>query len=270
MASMFAHLRTLLAVLFNRPLRVRFGRAGEGHFFPLQRTVLPVIAGADDAPGGDDGDGDGDEDGDKPDGDNKPDGDDGDGEEDPVKPEDDWQTKSRKNERRAKREKEQREKAEKELAEERSKSKSEAEKAVEKAKEEGRTEAQTEAEKERRADRLEVAVTRLAAKGVEVGEGDDAETVRFADAEDALVNIERAIRNGDIDAEDIFDDEGKVKADALADELRSLLKRKPHLRAGAEGRKTGDPDTRKGDRGSTDLDAMSVDDHISRKYGEKK
>lgn len=37
----------LVAVLFNRPLRVKFGSAGEGHYFPSEARVLPAMAGAD-------------------------------------------------------------------------------------------------------------------------------------------------------------------------------------------------------------------------------
>lgn len=189
-----------------------------------------------------------------------------------VIPTDDDKAKARKHERWAKRERDRADKAEAELKKVRDADKSEQEKAIEKAREEARNEALSEAEKERRSDRLEVAVTRLASKGLAVGEGDDAKTVRFADSEDALVNIERALSRGDIDADDLYDDEGKVKTEALTDELVALLGRKPHLADGsAEGHKPkGDPGLRKGDPAQKDLEAMTPEDHARRKYGDKK
>jgi hypothetical protein len=192
-----------------------------------------------------------------------------------VDPEDDWKTKSRKNETRAKR-------AERELEEERGKrtereeaEKTEHQKAIDKAKEEGRAEVETKAAKERKADRLEVSVTRLAGRKLKVGDGDDAEEVRFADPEDALMHVERAIARDEIDAEDIFDKDGKVDSDALQKELVELLERKPHLRESTGSGKTpepkkGDPDTRKGDPADGSLEGMSIEDHIKRKYGDAK
>lgn len=186
-----------------------------------------------------------------------------------VEPDDDWKTKSRKNEAQAKRERREREKLEKELAELRDKDKSEQEKAIEKAREEARNEALTEADKERRADRLEAAVTRLALKGIEIGEGDEKKTVKFADSEDALLHIERAISRGDVDSDDIYDDEGKVKTDALTTALTELLERKPHLADGERPKPKGDPDTGKGDPASKDLEHMTPEDHAKRKHGAK-
>jgi hypothetical protein len=186
---------------------------------------------------------------------------------DPVNPDDDWKAKSRKNETRAKKAEREAKEAKEALAKREEADQTESEKAVAKAKEEGRKEALTEAEKERRADRLEVAVTRLASKGIKIGEGDEAKMVRFADSEDALLHVERAISRGEVDAADIYDDEGKVKADALTAELAQLLERKPHLAAGkGETPKPGDPDFRKGDPAKNDLEAMSPEDHAKRKY----
>lgn len=191
-------------------------------------------------------------------------------EDDKVGKDDDWQTKSRKNERRAKREKEAREEAEAKLKKREDADKSDTQKAIEKAREEAKAEALSEAEKARRSDRLEVAVTRLASKGITQGEGDDAKTVRFADTDDALLNIERAINKGDIDESDIFDDEGKVDSDALKSELADLLRRKPHLAAdGAERPDPGDNDARKGGAAKSDLEAMSPEEHAEQKYGKK-
>lgn len=260
-----ALLKLLLSLLFGRRLRGVHELSVRGRRF----AVLPAISGG--APEGDEG-GDGEE-GDKgkePAGDGSEEGDAGDeDDEDKVGKDDDWQTKSRKNERRLKKEREAREAAESELKKIRDADKSAQEKALDKAREEAKAEARSEAEKERRADRLEVAVTRIAAKGLTVGDGDDAETKRFADTDDALLNIERAIAKGDIDESDIFDDEGKVDADALKSELADLLKRKPHLAAGeAERPSPGDPDTRKGRPKKNDLEAMSPEDHARRKYGD--
>lgn len=179
---------------------------------------------------------------------------------DKVKPEDDYKEKARKHENWAKRERRKREDLERKLKEREDADKSEQEKAIEAAREEGRREASTEAEKARRSDRLEVAVTRLASKGVTVGDGDDKKTLRFADPEDALLHVAR----GDI--EDLFDDDGKVKNEALEETLVELLRRKSHLAANGGERKPGDADTRKGDPANKDLEAMSPADHEKRKY----
>lgn len=190
---------------------------------------------------------------------------------DKVKSDDDWRTKARKHENAAKRERKAREEAERKLREREDANKSEHEKALEQARKEARTEALTEAEKERRADRLEVAVTRLASRGVTVGEGDDAKSVRFADAEDALLNVERAISRGEIDTDDIYDSEGKINNEALTTALAELATAKPHLLDSAERPKPkGDPDTRKGEPAKSDLEGMTPEDHAKRKYGATK
>lgn len=189
--------------------------------------------------------------------------------EDKVTKDDDWQTKARKHENAAKRERKRREEAERKLADRDKADMTEHEKALEQARKEARDEALTEAEKERRADRLEVATTRLASKGVEVGEDDEKKTVRFADPEDALLNIERGIRRGEIDEDDIYDSEGKVDTAALTKALADLAIDKPHLLADETERSKlpkGDPDTRKGEPARTDLEAMTPADHEKRKY----
>lgn len=169
---------------------------------------------------------------------------DADGSETRVESDDDWKTKSRKNEAAAKRERKAREEAERKLAERDQANQTDHENEVEQAKKEAREEALNESQAERRADRLEVAVTRHAAKGIKVGD----DTVRFADAEDALLHVERGIRNGDIDEDEIFDGEGRVQTTALTTALGELLERKPHLKAGAENgrRPAGDADGGKG------------------------
>lgn len=189
---------------------------------------------------------------------------------DPVKPDDDWKTKSRKNENAAKAERKRREALEEELSKLRDKDKTEQQKAVDTARDEARTEALSEAEKERRGDRLEVAVTRAASKGVTVGEGDKARTVKFADPEDALLRVERGISRGEIDADDIYDDEGRVKTEALTTALAEIASANSHLVGEGERPKPkGEPDTRKGEPGSSDLEAMTPEDHAKRKYGTK-
>lgn len=191
---------------------------------------------------------------------------------DKVSADDDWQVKARKHERALKRERKAREAAEAKLQERETADLSEQEQAIERAKQEARDEAKAEGEKERRGDRLENASMRLAAKGFEIGEGDDAQTVRFADPDDALIYVERAIRSGDVDEDDIFDSEGKVQQDALKDALADILASKPHLRADGKdnGKPKGSADTRKGDKASTDLESMTPEDHARRKYGAAK
>lgn len=218
--------------------------------------------------------GDGDNDNNEPEGADDDANDDDDDDDDPdagkVEKGDDDATKARKHENWAKRERKAREKAEADLKELRDADKSDREKELEKAREEARNKALEEVGEERRADRLEAAVTRLAAKGVKVEDGDKTKTVKFADSEDALLRIERAIRAGDLDSDDIFDDQGKVKTDALTEELAQIASANPHLVAdGAEGKKGGDSDARKGDS-PKGLEGMTPEDHARRKYGDKK
>jgi flagellar biosynthesis GTPase FlhF len=236
------------------------------HMLRLALTVQPVRGGS--SEDDDDADKDADKKGDPPPPDPKDRKDDPD---DKVKPEDDWQAKARKHERAAKRERKAREEAERKLQERADADKSDQEKAIDQARKEAAEEARKEAAEERRSDRLEVQSTRLAAKGFQVGEGDDAETVKFADPDDAVVYVERAIRSGEVDEDDIFDAEGKVNSDALKDALGEILESKPHLRAGENGgRPKGSADTRKGDAATKDLEAMTPEDHAQRKYGAKK
>jgi hypothetical protein len=128
---------------------------------------------------------------------------------DKVKPDDDWQAKARKHERAAKRERKAREDAERSSRSARTPTSPSRRRRSTQAREEAKPRRLTEAEKERRSDRLEVAVTRLAAKGVKIGEGDDAKTVRSPTPTTPCVYVERAIRNGDIDEDDIFDERAR-------------------------------------------------------------
>jgi hypothetical protein len=281
-----SYLRRLMALAFARcasSFEATLPNGGRVHVWPGQRVVLPVISGGapEENEGGEKGkegekDEGGKEGGSGKEGGGKEETDDQKAEREKaerVEEDDDWKTKSRKNETRAKR-------AERELKEEREKreareetEKSEHEKALEKAKKEGRAEVEIKAAQERKADRLEVSVTRLAGRKLTVGDGDDAEEVRFADPEDALMHVERAISRDEIDAEDIFDKDGRVDSDALQKELVELLERKPHLRESTGSGKTpepkkGDPDTRKGDPADGSLEGMSAEDHAKRKYGD--
>jgi hypothetical protein len=118
--------------------------------------------------------------------------------------------------------------------------KSDQEKAIDTAKRQAREEALSEADKDRRADRLEMAVSKVAAiRGVKLGAGDDAKTVKFTDPDDVLMWLEKQIDRGDIDADTIYKD-GRVDMDALAEELMALAEAKPGWLAGA-GKQNGIP-----------------------------
>ena len=243
----------LLALVFRYPIPLR---DHTGHRYDLSlpsMTLIPAIVGADD--GGEGGEG----------------GEDGGGEETAAEGGEeggeettDWEAEakklkaeSRKHERRNKTASKRAEELEAEIAKLKAAGQSEDETALEKAKEEARAEITAEVEKERRSGRLEVATTRAASRGVKIGE----DTVKFADPDDALVHLERGIARGEIDADDIFDNEGKVQTDALNTALEEILEAKPHLRATANGRPSGSSDAGKGSGGSNDLESMSVEDH---------
>lgn len=170
-----------------------------------------------------------------------------------------WKSYARKHEREAKKARKRADEIEAKLKARADADKSEQEKALDAARQEARTQALQEAQKARRGDQLEVAVTRLAARGVDVGDG---KTLRFADPEDALVFIERAVSRGDLDEDEIFTDGDKVATDAVAQALAELLRRKPRLAEGADTKlKVGDADGGKGAPGK-DLGSMSVEDHL--------
>lgn len=265
------HLRALAArviawLLFSGPVVVTTGRT-RFVFDPRRGRLVPVMAGG--APDDEDSD-EAEKDEESDDGAEEASEDD-DKDDEGESGDTDWKRAYRRLERNSKgrvnAHRRAREAAEAALKEREDADKSEQDRAVEDAKKAGRDEALTEAQKERRADRLEVAVTRHAAKGVRVGEGDGARTVRFDDPADALVFIERDIASGDLDADDVFDDEGRVQTDALTAALVDLLERKPKLAAdyvsaGGSGRGSGDPDTRKGRSAGKSLEDMSPDEHL--------
>lgn len=231
--------------------------------------TLPRIAGGD---GGDDADADDaaadagdDAGGDKGDDDsNDADADDADDSADKADGanEPDWKRMARKHEREAKKARKEREDLAAKLKEREDADKSAQEKAVEQARTEAKQEMQAEHDKERRQDRLETATVKIAGRGLKIGTGDDAKTVRFADPDDALLHLERDIRNGDLDVEDIYDDNGRVKQDALTEALTDLLSRKPHLAESNGSRKVdGTADAGKGSASKTDT---SVEDHFKK------
>lgn len=180
-----------------------------------------------------------------------------------VETEVDWKAESRKHERRSKQTAKELEETRRKLQEREDADKSEQDKAIDEAKRAAREEALTEAQKERRADRLEVAVTRLATKGIKVGD----DLAKFADPEDVLTYLDRAIAKGDLNADDIFNEESQVQTEALTDTLADLAKRKPHWLEGHKPAGPGDSDAGKGSGGAKGLEDMTVEDHAKRKYG---
>lgn len=240
----------------------------------IRHSGHPTCEGDDDGEGEGDtegdpaGDGEGEADGDKND------GDDGEGEGDkPGKPagEQEWKKLSRRHERESKAAKRRADELEKQLRSYQDRDKTDHEKAVEEALAKGREEASGQYETERRRDRLELAVTRIAAaKGVKVGQGEDAKVVKFADAEIVQVWIERQLADGTLSADELFDDKGKVNQGALTDALVDLADDKPYLLTRADtngdrGASSGRPVDFEGGRGKSggqkDLEEMSPEDH---------
>lgn len=193
----------------------------------------------------------------------------------------DWKKMARRHEREAKKERKAREAAEAKIAERQTADQSDHEKAVNDARAEGERAAKEAADKDRRSDRLENATIKIAGKGIKVTVKEDdkdvEKTLRFTDPDDAFVNIERMIRNGDLDEDDLFNDNGRVNNDALIEALEELLEAKPHLVAGtsngggsgsgsgAGGRKVkGSADGGKGSGGGKSVADMSTDEHFER------
>lgn len=287
MVTLYRRLRAKLSILTQiLMLRLRFRL----RMIQLAFTLQPITGADGSTDGGGDGDTDGDGDGDgdadsggDSDDDDDADADDGgddDGDKKPAPKGQDWRRMSRKHEREAKRARKERDDLKNQLAARNDKDKSEQEKATEQAVNDATKGIKAQHQKERQHDRLEVATTRIAAKGVKVGDGDDAKTVKFADPDDAMVYLERDIANGDLDAEDIFDDNGRVRSDQLQEALSDLLDRKPHLGARSSsdrdddtsGNGAGDGFGRRKPRGSADAgkgtpqsgEESSVDDHLKK------
>ena len=186
------------------------------------------------------------------------------------KQETDWRAKARSWERTAKKAQKERSDYEKALKEREDADKSEHEKAVAAAREDGEKTAREAADKERRADRLETAAIRAASKGFKVTDEDGKETtLSFADPDDAWVYIERMIRRGDLDEDDLFDEHGKVKPEALNEALTELIQARPHLAAnGANGVKprgkvAGSADGGKGSSGAKELEDRTPEEWLT-------
>lgn len=251
--------RIIAWLIFGGPMVVSAGKQ-RLILDPRSGRLTPLIAGG--APDGDDGDGDDDDDGGDDDSDDSDDDDgDGDDDQDGEKDADYWKRMARKHEKRNKANKARADKLAEEARTRDAENETEQEKKLKAARDEGRTEALTEAQKERRSDRLEVAVTRIAARGVKLG-SDDALT-KFADPEDALTFVERAIAKGDLDEDEIFTDDHKVDSDAVTDALVDLLRRKPRLADSASSDSAGDSDAGKGRR-RKDPGEETVEDHLKK------
>jgi hypothetical protein len=180
------------------------------------------------------------------------------------KGEPDWKRMARKHEREGKKARAERDALAKKLAEREDADKDEHQKAIDAARQEGEQEALSKFEQTRREDRIEMEAVKLAGKTLKIGDGDKAVEATFADADDAYVWVERAIRRGELDYDDIYAD-GKVKRDGLAEFLTDLLTTKPHLRAsnGAKPRETVDFDAGKGK--GADKGELSVEDIVKAK-----
>jgi hypothetical protein len=182
----------------------------------------------------------------------------------------DWKSQSRKHERRARQERKAREEAEKKLKERDETEKTEHEKAIEAARNEEREAVRKESDKERRADRLETATFKLATKGFKVTDEDGKEQLlRFADPDDAHTYVEHMLRRGDLNEDELFDDDGKVQSDTLSEALQELLESKPHLVAGNGGtggtrKVSGSADGGKGSGGGKSIQDLSVAEHFER------
>jgi hypothetical protein len=241
MAEFVGRFRAFIAVLFDRPF---CGRRRQSSF-PLERlltqsgvprSVTPELltvarlAGLQlDGEGSGDGDGDGEEGGDSN-----------------GKTAQEARKELRRYERTAKAASKKKDKELAKLREDLQKredaEKSEQEKAVEQARKEAREEALGEAEKDRRSDRLESAVVRLAGKKLQIGEDDKAKQVRFDDPEDAEIFLRRKVQNGDVDEDDLFDENGKVNTKLVEATLREILEEKPRLAEDAAPGKSRTPE----------------------------
>jgi hypothetical protein len=268
--------RVLARLVFRGP--VKLGRAW---FDPATGRVFPAQAGAEgDGDGGDDAAtadadqaaGDDADQKDAGDADADDDSDDADGDVAAGKKEPDWKREARKHERRAKKTQAELAEAQRKLKEREDAQKSEQEKAIEKAKAEAKAEAEGGFEETRRADKIENAVTKLASGGFKVtvkdGDEEKEKTVRFADSDDAQLRIDRALRDGDLEYEDIYAD-GKVKTDAVTEFLRDLLEEHPRLQA-TDGttpkpkKPEGGADAGRGKGSGKSLEELTPEEHYQR------
>lgn len=157
----------------------------------------------------------------------------------------DWKSQSRKHERRAKQTAKELEDARARLAKIEEANQTEQERALEQARKEAAEQARSEVDGRYRKKILRAEIRAQAAG-------------KFADPDDA-------IRLLDLEDDDVFDDEGEVQTAVLTNALDDLLERKPHLRADTgSGRPKGGADGGKGAAASTNLDDMSVEEHLKR------
>lgn len=183
----------------------------------------------------------------------------------PSSPEPNWKQQARRHEREAKAARKREADLQTKLKERDDADKSEQDKAIDKARTDATKEVSSKYELERRAERLELAVTRIAVgKGVTIGEGDKQKTVKFTDAEDVQMWVERQVKNGNIDADEIYDENGKVNAEALSDSLAQLAASKPSWLQGAPAAKGPDFDGGKGKGSAKGVDDLSVEEHYKR------
>ena len=220
-----------------------------------------------------DGEGEGDGDGEGGDGDGDGDGD-GEGGEggngDETRDSNYWKRRAHRSEKKARTRPRRSEEAQKKLQERDEATKSEHEKAIEAARKEERESARKEADTERRADRLESATIRLASRGFTVKDEDGKDqTLRFADPDDAHTYVERMLRRGDLDEDELFDENGKIQNDALTAALQELLETKPHLVANGNGtgrttKVSGSADGGKGSGGGKSKTDLSTEEQFER------
>jgi hypothetical protein len=153
----------------------------------------------------------------------------------------DWKAQSRKHEREAKKARTEREALAAKLKEREDADKTEQERAVENAREEAAAAAKTETSQAFR-DKLLKAEVRAQAAG------------KFA-------NPALAVKLLDLDHETIFDDDGEIDTDVIAQAIDAFLEQEPGLKAGAQSR--GSSDAGRGSSG-TALADMTPEDHFQR------
>lgn len=130
---------------------------------------------------------------------------------------------------------------EQKVAEQEEATKSEHEKALDKARKEAADAAKAETVGEFRK-RILRAEIRTAAAG------------KLADPSDAVALL-------DLDLDEVFDEDGEVKAEEINSAIADLLERKPHLKADPhDGRPSGDADAGKGSGGAKSPEDMTPED----------
>ena len=83
------------------------------------------------------------------------------------------------------------------------------------------------------------------------------------------------IRRGDLDEDDLFDDKGKVRPEALTEALSELIEARPHLAANGAGnggkrsKVAGSADGGKGSSGAKELEDRSPDEWLTAIQGRR-